>query len=842
MEFSQNIFRHLLSDRLSLRDYVGGQCPDMASITRRLFLLERESQPTVADHYHRMKKRFDLANSLDKRQESSLSQFLQYGLSALVTRPLFLENSKQCGEECALVRVEASEMNHWQDLITRIPPLPLLVVKLHCEQPIYSEATSDEYLRYFKRYLLPNLRYTALPTPKVLQIEHFMLETKGFQELHIHLNGTTETDVAWQKFLFAPNLIYETVQETLERDGLAREQFEEVMTPFTGAMDIRTLLFCARLLRSFFYWACFTSHSLLDDDLPQSIGLTSREALLCKILNEARGLETKLPFRASNSHPFAILLPTAFHSEEYSMAIEGLMHAVIMTRLEHTKSKTFASMYHFYLLILGAFHQLIVQQTWQVGFDQFQKITMNDLRWYVEKKSYFERFTQLAGNDADKRLFRFIEGRFAPKDNNRDTHKLVNDIVDGWRKFKDKFGATEGVQLSLIAHFIKRKDDTSTGIRHAELRKDLSHKAEVLFNFCNDNPELGSLIKGIDAASSEFDAPPEVFAPIFRWLRKRGFKHFTYHAGEDFYHLLGGLRAIYEAIVFCELSAGDRIGHAVAAGLDPHIWQQSVGNRFYMRQGEYLDDLLFTYCLLFNESKGTGLLHDVFLPLKHRIKELSVEVYGGSYSLKNLESAWRLRGEDPLNPHGRYARCSSFRYGSLESYAEVMNLCAQCGHLGKGAQQLLDALVSENIQRFENDVDCLLWKYHNERQGYEQIIEVNPTEIFTLQQLEELQLLLLHFMCKHEIVIETLPTSNVRIGRHANFDTYHLKRWMEWRKAGKSVPPIVLGTDDPGIFVTNLYNEYANVYCNLIDNGLGSLEAMNIIREIEQTSSIYRFD
>ena len=52
----------------------------------------------------------------------------------------------------------------------------------------------------------------------------------------------------------------------------------------------------------------------------------------------------------------------------------------------------------------------------------------------------------------------------------------------------------------------------------------------------------------------------------------------------------------------------------------------------------------------------------------------------------------------------------------------------------------------------------------------------------------------------------------------------------------------MLGTDDPGIFVTNLYNEYANVYCNLIDNGMGSLEAMDIIREIEQTSNIYRFD
>ena len=85
----------------------------------------------------------------------------------------------------------------------------------------------------------------------------------------------------------------------------------------------------------------------------------------------------------------------------------------------------------------------------------------------------------------------------------------------------------------------------------------------------NNNSPFAKYIVGIDAAASEFDAPPEVFAPAFRYLKRNGFKHFTYHAGEDFYHLLGGLRCIYEAVDFLNLSYGDRIGHATAAGISP---------------------------------------------------------------------------------------------------------------------------------------------------------------------------------------------------------------------------------------------------------------------------------
>ena len=108
-----------------------------------------------------------------------------------------------------------------------------------------------------------------------------MLSQKGFHELHLHLNGTTETDVAWQKFLATPNLIYENIERELSREEFAREQFEEIMTSFNSAKDIRTMLFCARLLRSYFFWYIYDSseYSKQESDV-------SRNNLLWLILKQ----------------------------------------------------------------------------------------------------------------------------------------------------------------------------------------------------------------------------------------------------------------------------------------------------------------------------------------------------------------------------------------------------------------------------------------------------------------------------------------------------------------------------------------------------------------------------
>jgi len=105
-----------------------------------------------------------------------------------------------------------------------------------------------------------------------------------------------------------------------------------------------------------------------------------------------------------------------------------------------------------------------------------------------------------------------------------------------------------------------------------------------------------------------------------------------------------------------------------------------------------------------------------------------------------------------------------------------------------------------------------------------------------------LQQTILKHMHKKEVVIETLPTSNVRIGQHHSFDTYHLWNWVKWEEEGHSIPPIVVGTDDTGIFATNIYNEYANIYCHLTCQcRMVHHDAMSLIEKLDKNASIYRF-
>lgn len=113
-------------------------------------------------------------------------------------------------------------------------------------------------------------------------------------------------------------------------------------------------------------------------------------------------------------------------------------------------------------------------------------------------------------------------------------------------------------------------------------------------------------IRGYDVAGNENELPIEVFAPALRVLRSA--KHssqslfttrhqrpfLTIHAGEDYSHLLSGLRAIDEAVYFCDYQSGDRIGHGLALGVSPSSWAQRQQTA-YVTIGEHLDSLVWCF-------------------------------------------------------------------------------------------------------------------------------------------------------------------------------------------------------------------------------------------------------
>lgn len=126
-----------------------------------------------------------------------------------------------------------------------------------------------------------------------------------------------------------------------------------------------------------------------------------------------------------------------------------------------------------------------------------------------------------------------IEGRFSPKGTLDDNVAIITKIMDGFEGLK-QCREQAGLMLptmTLLAHFIKKGDNGKGNVRFTKLRKELVKRTDALIALMNTNGTYAEKVTGADAAASEFDTPPEVFAPSFLRLREHGMRHFTFHAG-----------------------------------------------------------------------------------------------------------------------------------------------------------------------------------------------------------------------------------------------------------------------------------------------------------------------
>lgn len=861
---TNSIIRNLLSDSISLNEYLCCKAPSFNDIERRLLLLLRDEDKNLPDHYYRLNINFFLG----KEGIDSIPKLLTKGLYNLADEHLEINNNR--------IYVRQEMQSSWQELVTYIPPLILQMAFLQTKRPLCINSSFKEIREYCKKYILPNVRFTALPYPYIPEIKHLVDKNNGFHDLHIHLNGSTETDIVWQELLLHPQKVRKLYNESVNKNCLALEQMEQDFAPM-NAMKLEQLLLSARRIRQYLFDVIFNDIDCKDEN--NIFNLNNLDDIIYKFIYGHDALN-------GVDNPFVTLVNNEGCNYVTSLNIEGLMYVLVFSYLIAHPKNNVANAFHFYLLILGLFNRLLVQQKHDYGFEEFQKHTLNNIRYICEDVDYKTRFLQLQGNKG--RNITFVEGRFSPKQSEFENANLISNIERGWKKCwndikcilcnehnndcccmntkcsldnkcyfgkccKDNdFSCHDSKQipikipeLKLIAHFIKRKDDGTTIIRHENLRKDIWEKAFILSLMKKNNLPGTKHIVGIDTAASEFDAPPEVFAPMYRYLKRNGFHHFTYHAGEDFFHLIGGLRRIYEAVDFLNLSYGDRIGHATAAGLSPEIWIENVGKYIFMYQGEYLDDLVFVYNLIVQDREET---------LKHKINELAIKIhelyyniYRHSCSVELISEVWKLRRLCPIHVFAESkenAKCLSV-YDNDEWCDVAMALqlnsddSCNCDNSSASCRNDKDYKNEQIDERIE-----LLRRYHcpNYRPKYNKIIKVNATEFFNETELEALQLLVLKFLHEKDIVIETLPTSNVRIGHHNTYDSYHLWNWVRWESENKPIPPIVVGTDDAGIFATNIYNEYVNIYCNLVYvHHINRVKALEVIEKLNKNALIYRF-
>ena len=736
--YTESYLRYLLSDDASLQQYyVSKKRVSLRDIKRNLMLIERENNRHIPDHYYRLgqERSFDGI--------TMLSEVFTVGLCRLSEDYLELRGSKVC--------VKAEKMNSWQMMLPYMPPLLMVCTKLWKEYVL----EDGREMEYIHAHLLPNMAYTTYPSPYIPQLEDF-LEDGGLTDLHMHLNGALETDLTWQDFLNNPMEIKAELDKAIGHEKV-KEQYAQTSLLADPEMFYR-LLRIASVLRYMLYGYVYGI----------DLGISgSLEKLLADIA------DGELFGGSYPAHPMELMLG----KDVLPQFMEGVLYIKILQEMNlQSGNDTISTLFHYYLLILGMANKMMVQQTTCYGFEEFQKVTLNGLREYSEAKDYYKRFAQLSGNEL--RHVKLLEGRFSPKNEQSKNEQMLSNILDGWERLRMQQRAMSVPEssLKLVAHFIKKTDDgKSDFIRYKNFRDDIDHRADLLIQLLVNNHHLSNVILGIDAAASEFDTPPEVFAPAYRKLRNAGFHHFTYHAGEDFFHVLSGLRAIYEAIMYLDLQRCDRIGHATAAGVPINLWLGNVGNKMLIRQGEHLDNLIFAYHMI--SEKGDKDLKELLPMLSLKIDAYSHDVYDKYYPVSIHMKAWKERYNDPMQ------------------------------------------VMAEGMATGDGDTEMDLFiRYHrsNTVKQYNKIIEIDTLDVLNESQLIALQQLLLKEMHDKEIVIETLPTSNVIIGNHHDFSTYHLYSWFTWMKEGKPLPPIVVGTDDIGIFATNIYNEYCNIYCQFL--------------------------
>jgi adenosine deaminase len=743
------------------QSWAGGEDP-FPLVTRHLFLRARELNPHLPDRH------FTLQLNHELETIGSLSALLSIGVHRFASEYLEMRDKQ--------LFVKPERFNEWINLTLYVPPMFLATQFLVQELPLSYEIGQYDEIR---QQLLPFLKRTyhcsTLLHPYAPQLTHFIKEVGGLSDLHFHINGTIEPLHVWLDAIAVPEVFCRNL-----KDGKRLKELAQQSDVITSLSDLEDWLMRAKNLRT---------------------------QIANHLFSPVRGEGAELI-----SDPFLTFFNDSDDTKHFFS--ELLLYLFVGKEMLGGKD-SIAKEFYEYLCIQSMVITLLVHQPQQYGFEQFQKITSTDLRDTSERE-YVRQFRQLFGEESG--AIHRLEGRFAPKPKAKQTLVRLKPIQDGWKTFT-KGGDNKA--LSLVAHVIKMRDSSSADCdyRFQGYYGLLTGQARSISTIIRrqqgeDEPKDIIPIVGVDAAGSEFHTPPYVLSPLYRALRREGVNHFTYHAGEDFFTITGGLRAIYEAVEFCELGRGDRIGHGCATAIDPDLF---TGQTVKIPTVEYLDDLLF--CYEFINSRNIKELTALVPHLAEAIRGCSVSLYDQEWPISQLIGAWRLRRFHPLivlSPNTDVDH-------SLLITEEEIKACRE-----------EDRHIPLSLTLAYHDLFL-----HSERA--KQLTTVSS--LIDNNTIRILQQELLSYLHTKEIVIETLPTSNVMIGPHKSLATHHLWTWLQWEKEGKAIPPIVVGSDDPGIFTTNIRSEYERLYCHMVyGQHRNQDEVVAILERLENNSRIYAFE
>ncbi|WP_433934998.1 DUF2934 domain-containing protein [Sorangium cellulosum] len=372
----------------------------------------------------------------------------------------------------------------------------------------------------------------------------------------------------------------------------------------------------------------------------------------------------------------------------------------------------------------------------------------------------------------------------------RRTPGYWDEIHVGIRPFVD-----DAVESAWVIHF-SRSGGVAAGPGNTEaaVRKTASRRAKEarrLEGVIRDSVNALSCVRGLDIAGLEHEGPLWSFLRHLRSARDasrisatkygNGLEplRLTIHAGEDFDHLASGLRAVHEPFAWRIMERGDRLGHALALGINPRQWCQWV-----------LQRLRVEGCSIFRMRPWDRLLDIGWL--HHAVRRFRLGLHADDLRRLGEEGLGLLQllGWDRDESGVQLSSCDA------PSIAESLWLGLGLEHEGPFRSRIvaLRERVPLHMLRLEHVV-------------------APDADIHLLRRVQKS---LVRLVAQSGVAIEVNPTSNMIIAGLPNpleQPMFHIRSTKPDKKGSLL---IAISTDDPLTFATCLSDEFAYAWAGMV--------------------------
>ncbi|MBF0141610.1 MAG: hypothetical protein HQL74_15200 [Magnetococcales bacterium] len=422
---------------------------------------------------------------------------------------------------------------------------------------------------------------------------------------------------------------------------------------------------------------------------------------------------------------------------------------------------------------------------------------------------------------SESKYLKYIEFRISPLGTVADYARYFTN----WDRYvrSDKFLSKGRMTFRFVVHFIRESLQTRDDeVPFARLRQRLDRETAVLHLFRCKYPHLACHIVGVDVANYERTCPPDVFTPYLRLFRKhdnkivrseylkhwnelqqRNLHHippsfpplgFTFHAGEDYFHPMDGIRTMHGAMKGLDMRSGDRIGHGLAAGRSIKHFHQDFGESLHLPRGVALDNLVW----LFHE-------------LSHRIGESVVDMRRIAEEIEHLSEDCYGKAVTPA----MMIRVQELRHEILLDEPPKK-------------QPLDESHAIRNKEWFDPTV----------KKKRKEVIR-NP-DVFknAEKEIELAQESLMKELARRGVVIEFNPSSNFVTGGIESL-TFH--PFFRYHNALHGKLRATINCDDPGTFATRIENEFSCMLNALMLRDIGKDDALELLDAMRQAGADFRF-